>query len=642
MLKYRPDIDGLRAIAVVSVVLYHLKESLLPGGFVGVDIFFVISGYLITKLIFSELSNNDSFSFKRFYLRRVRRLFPALFATLLFSVALAYYLFSPAHLTEFAQSLIASVFSVSNIFFWHLSDYFDSESTLKPLLHTWSLSVEEQFYFIWPAILVGLFSLKRKPLIPIFIIAMGVASLALNLVAFSQHPVLSNQFSLADVKSAAFYWLPFRVFEFSIGAILVWVNLAPRKIVSEAIFAIGLTMVVAAVFALNSKMNFPSTAALLPCIGAALMIISGPSHRLAWLVSNRVIVAIGLISYSLYLIHWPLIVFYKYAIGREFDNAEMAGLLVLAVILASLMYRFIEQPFRKPKTHGKAPNRKFLVGAASASLLTIMISANAITSKGWLWRYPADMVAQLSYEPGDYTDFFWANINRLESGFNNNGKPKVLIIGDSMAADLVNVLVAADASEQLDIATVAIKENCKSFFGLNDTQYEVVYGGGGKTCRREHARILAKKDLLEGADTIILASYFWNLNRLNYISVSASHVKSLSNAEVMVLGSKTQMNNGIWFLHKNAFSPQGHLLRTPPNPKTAVINNILRKSADSYTYFDLLDLFCDQQGCQRLTKDGFAIIFDDSHVSEQGAKFLAQNVKTTDWFKQLKKRKQSN
>ena len=639
MLKYRPDIDGLRAIAVTSVVLYHLKESLLPGGFVGVDIFFVISGYLITKLIFSELSDNDSFSFKRFYLRRIRRLFPALFATLLFSLALAYYLFSPAHLSEFAQSLVASIFSVSNIFFWNISDYFDSESTLKPLLHTWSLSVEEQFYFIWPAILVGLFSLKKPKFIPIFIVLMGIASLMLNMLAFSEHPIVSKQFSLAEIRSSAFYWLPFRVFEFSIGAILVWLNLKQSKIVSEAIFATGLVMVLSSMFMLDSKMNFPSTTALIPCLGAALMIVSGSSHRLTTLVSNRLMVAIGLISYSLYLIHWPLLVFYKYSIGREFGNLEVVSLLCVSIVLAALMYWFIEQPFRKPKTGGKHVNRAFLVGAASSTLLTVAISANAVSSKGWLWRYPADMVAQLSYQPGDYTEYFWANIKRLESRFEDNGKPKVLIIGDSMAADLVNILVAAEADQDIDFATVAIQENCKSFFGLNDVQYRAVYGGGSKTCEREHKRILAKEALFKQADTIILASYFWNIKRLDYVATSAAHVKSISPAEVMVLGSKTQMNNGIWFLHKNAFSPQAHTLRTPPNPKTAVINNILRKGANNYRYFDLLDLFCNAEGCQRLTQDGFAIIFDDSHVSENGAKFLARSVKETAWFKQLSKRK---
>ncbi len=645
MLKYRPDIDGLRAIAVGSVVLYHLQESLLPGGFVGVDIFFVISGYLITKLIFSELSETDSFSFKRFYVRRIRRLFPALLATLLLCIALAYYLFSPAHLTEFAQSLVASIFSVSNFFFWSLSGYFDSDSSLKPLLHTWSLSVEEQFYFIWPAVLVGLFALKKKISIPIFIVVMGAASLLLNLAVFSEHPSIASWFTsddgdaAFDVQSTAFYWLPFRVFEFSIGAILVWVASPKNRTVAEILFALGLGMVVVAVFILNSEINFPSTAALLPCVGAALMIVSGPGHRLSMLVANRLMVGIGLISYSLYLVHWPLIVFYKYSIGRAFSSVELVTLVVASMLLATLMYRFIEQPFRKPKLARPSPNVKFLVGSALAALVTVAVSANAISSKGWLWRYPADVVAQLSYKGGDYTEFFWANIERLEAGYKNDGKPKVLIIGDSMAADLVNVLVAADATQQLDIATIKVGENCKSLFGLSDLEYESVYGGAANKCKREHRKVLTKRDLLKNADTIVLASYLWNSRRLKYVAPTVDHLKTLSDAQMMVLGLKVQSNNGIWFLNKHAFSPNVHKLRTPPHPKTGNINHVLKNAAKSYRYFDLLDRFCNAQGCQRVTKEGYAIIFDDSHLSENGAKFLARDIQRSYWFKHLLERK---
>jgi len=165
-LAYRPDIDGLRAIAVLSVMFFHLEERALPGGFVGVDIFFVISGYLITKLIYSELQASGSFSFRNFYLRRLRRLFPALFATLLLSLLLASRLLAPADLVEFAQSLVTSILSISNLFFWSVAGYFDSDSSLKPLLHTWSLSIEEQFYFLWPALLVFLFHRKRALLVP--------------------------------------------------------------------------------------------------------------------------------------------------------------------------------------------------------------------------------------------------------------------------------------------------------------------------------------------------------------------------------------------------------------------------------------------------------------------------------------------
>ena len=647
MLKYRPDIDGLRAIAVGSVVLYHLDESLLSGGFVGVDVFFVISGYLITKLIYKELSETGTFSFGGFYLRRVRRLFPALFVTLLLSLIAAYKLSAPPHLVEFGQSLIAAIFSVSNFYFWSIAGYFDSDSTLKPLLHTWSLSVEEQFYLLWPAILVGLYSLKRGWLFPAFVIAGGIASLLLNQVVFTEREMITSWFgsednqSALDINSTAFYLLPFRVYEFAIGAILVWMgtlsidNSKLKGWVNELCFVSGLLMVVYAVVTFDSKMDFPSTAALIPCVGAALMIYSGPSHRLVWLVSNRVMVGVGLISYSLYLVHWPLIVFYKYWSGQPVDLTSASVLLVASVILAYLMYRFVEQPYRKPrpKTEGKSPNRKFLLGALVSTLTVITVSANAAMSGGWLWRYPPDVVAQLKYKYGDYTEFFWANIRRLnKDGFQDNQKPKVLVIGDSMAADLLNVLVAGESEQEIDLAAILVGENCRGIFPLTDTQYQVIYGGAEGICRKEHNKIMARQDLLANADTIILASYWWEIPHLKYVESTVQYLKSVSDARIKVLGIKEQQSNGISFLRKHAFSPQISKIKTPPHPKTGAVNKILRTNADDYDYFDLLNLFCDRQGCQRVTEEGYVIIFDGSHLSENGALFLARNVKQKAWY----------
>jgi len=643
MLNYRPDIDGLRAIAVGSVLLYHLQESLMPGGFVGVDIFFVISGYLITKLIYKELSETGEFAYKHFYVRRVRRLFPALFFTLLFCILLAYFLLSPAHLIEFGQSLIAAIFSVSNFFFWSISGYFDSDSSIKPLLHTWSLSVEEQFYLIWPAVLVALFSLKNHRAIPVFIVVVGGVSLLINVLFFSQQLAISSWFSTAevqsvlDIPSTVFYWLPFRVFEFSIGAILVWIGTANSKRIAGLTFITGLAMVFASLLMLNSKMAFPSTTALLPCIGAALMIFSGQNHPFSWLVSNKLMVFVGLISYSLYLIHWPLIVFYKYSVGREFMTWELVALIAASLLFAYLMYRFIEQPFRKPKVDGSSSNRRFLVGSALGVLGAIAISANAIASQGWLWRYPSDVVAQLSYKKGDYTEFFWANIQALARGFENNGKPKVLVVGDSMAADLVNVLIAGNAVAELDIATISIGENCKTLFGLSEEDYNKIYGGASKVCQQEHAKALQNRSELTSADKIILGSYWWEESHLKHLPSTVTHLRSLTNAELFILGSKVQFGNGIRYLSKNAFLPNIHKLRVRPHPNTIKLNRQLRAQAQEqdYEYFDLLNLFCNKAGCQRITKDGYAIVFDETHLSENGAKFLAKNMRETEWFKRL-------
>jgi len=224
---------------------------------------------------------------------------------------------------------------------------------------------------------------------------------------------------------------------------------------------------------------------------------------------------------------------------------------------------------------------------------------------------------------------------RYESGFQDNEKPKVLIIGDSMAANLVNVLSAAGTDSEIDLATVNIGGNCKSLFGLNDVEYGVIYGGASSKCKQEHANALANSEKFESADTIVLASYFWEANQLSYLNTTAAYLKDQTNARIKVLGLNVQSNNGIWFVSKHAFSPQADALRTPPHPNTAVINTQLQTQASIYDYFDLLDLFCNASGCQRVTEEGYAIIFDDSHFSENGAKLLAQRMKETDWYKEL-------
>ncbi|MEM7358869.1 MAG: acyltransferase [Pseudomonadota bacterium] len=578
--SYRPDIDGLRAIAVISVLLYHLNEQFLSGGFVGVDVFFVISGYLITRLIYKEYSATGDFSYRNFYLRRVRRLFPALFAVLLFSLVVGAKLFSPAHLVEMAESLIAAILSLSNIYFWNTAGYFDSDSSLKPLLHTWSLSVEEQFYFIWPLVLVSLCAMGRKHAVPIFIVLMGLASLLLNVWVFAEQATIASWFgqkdnqSAFDVHSTAFYWLPFRVFEFALGAILVWTKTPDQTKsgwINEGLFLLGLAMVIYSVVAYTDAIEFPSTAALLPCVGASLMIYSGPSHRLTFLVSNRLMVGVGLISYSLYLIHWPMIVFYKYWRYVELGVVDYIVLGVSSVIVAYLMYRFIETPYRKPlpKVAGRAANKPFLLGALASALIAVGVSAHASTSQGWLWRFPSDVVAQLKYKHGDYTEFFWKAISTYDArAFADNGNKKLLVIGDSMAADFINVLAAGDQLDKLDLSALKVGNNCKGVFSLTEKQYDVFFGGAKEVCQKEHQRLISSP-LLAEADTIVLATYWWERNRLAMIQPTVDYIRANTDSDVMVLGAKVQVSNGIWFLSKHSFSPSA-IKAAPSVPDTGV------------------------------------------------------------------------
>lgn len=386
--KYLRHIDGIRAIAVVSVLLFHLNVPYFSGGFVGVDIFFVISGFLITRLIVQELQDNGSFSFSHFYLRRLRRLGPAMLVTVSASFVVAYFQFAPDDLRQFGGSVVASLFSVSNVFFWYESGYFDTASSLKPLLHTWSLSVEEQFYLTWPLILIVSSTLLGSGRAVLVVAAVGAISFLVNLW------VQFGGAGFTDVKSAMFYLPFFRVFELVIGAMLVWAwRQRPRSTGwSDLLTFLGMVMIAVSIVWYDENTPFPTYYALLPCLGAACLILSGDRSRIAYTLTNGVSVRIGLISYSLYLVHWPLIVFWGYSYPLE--TGAKVGIFVVAVVIATLVYRYVEQPFRSanrlPRLGQNAP---FVTASIILAILVAVPGAHAWTNRGWLWRLDPSIVA---------------------------------------------------------------------------------------------------------------------------------------------------------------------------------------------------------------------------------------------------------
>lgn len=337
--KYRSDIDGLRAVAVLSVVSYHLGISSFRNGFMGVDVFYVISGYLITSLISKDLAAGR-FSIVTFYERRTRRIFPALFTVLFFCILAASILFYPEELTRFGKSLLATTFFVSNLYFWHSArpaGYFDTSVAPQPLLHTWSLAVEEQFYLLFPVTLYFLFRWARKR-INKYLFIFCALSFVLNLWATQHRPV------------AAFYWLMPRAWELLLGALLAMkaVPLIQSRTIREILALLGIGMVVTSVWLPLGGLAFPGYIALLPCIGTALVIYAGetgPSF-VARFLSLKPVVFIGVISYSLYLWHWPVIVFSQRSPLNFDENGEIAFVILFSVLAAFLSFEFIERPFR--------------------------------------------------------------------------------------------------------------------------------------------------------------------------------------------------------------------------------------------------------------------------------------------------------
>ncbi|MFZ4801552.1 MAG: acyltransferase family protein [Chlorobium sp.] len=351
-LKYRPDIDGLRAIAVLAVLFFHTEVPGFSSGFVGVDIFFVISGYLITSIILKDLRANR-FSIARFYERRIRRIFPALFPVMVFVLAVGAYLFDQSAFKNLGKSITATTLFSSNIIFWRESGYFDAPSLEKPLLHTWSLSVEEQFYIVFPIVLMLIGRYLKGRYLPL-VLAAFVLSFGASVYGVAHYP------------GATFYLVPTRAWELLAGSLLaLGVFPAPSSVWQKNLFAFtGLIMIGCSIFLYTEATPFPGLAALLPVMGSGLIIQSGRGggmYSAQKLLATRPLVFVGLISYSLYLWHWPLVTFTKYLLFRSMNGYDSAGIIITSFILASLSWKFIEQPFRGKEALIPGRNRLFVL-----------------------------------------------------------------------------------------------------------------------------------------------------------------------------------------------------------------------------------------------------------------------------------------
>ena len=446
----RPDIDGLRAIAVLSVFLYHLEVPPFGGGFVGVDLFFVISGYLISRIVLTDVERG-SFSMARFYERRIRRLAPAGIVTIIGTLLIGALWFSPEHFKSLGQDVVATLGSVSNFYFWRGShDYFAKAIDPSPVLHFWSLAVEEQFYLVWPVFILVGHRLVRNGL-PWLILGIGAISL------------IGAQMKLGTDAAGAFYLPIYRAYEFALGALVIFAERWQSRFSALPLLlaVVGFGLIAWAIVLFDGATAFPGVNALIPCLGAACLIWAGPSQPLARLLTNPLAVRIGLISYSLYLVHWPLIVYAAYILG---DAAHAAGaklcVFVLAIALAELMYRTVETPFR-----ARSSSLVSVAGFAGAAIVTIAaVAFIANRQDGWPWR--------LSPEARQVVDLqrfgFWpcSRSSQSKCAFGAVNEPiGVQLIGDSFAEHYVAAVdpVARDAGVRGEAYT---EEGCPMLAGL--------------------------------------------------------------------------------------------------------------------------------------------------------------------------------
>ncbi len=373
MTRYRPEIDGLRAVAVVPVILFHGNFQYFSGGYIGVDVFFVISGYLITRILMTDLEA-DRFSLIKFYERRARRILPALFSMLALCALVAWLWMPPSHLIDFSETLLSVIFFCSNIIFWQKLDYFAPDVESNPLLHTWSLSVEEQFYIFFPILLFVLWRSNKRFLTPVLIVLI-LSSFGLAVFASRITP------------GANFFLLPTRAWELGVGSLVAVWTLKYRISPNSFMSALGLGMICVAVFIFDRQTPFPSTATLLPVVGSALLILfAAPSNLTGKLLSSRAFVGVGLISYSAYLWHQPLLAFARFRVGGELDTLLTFALIATTFLVAYVSWRFIEQPFRAgPFSLLKSP--KGVAWSSTLAALTLVVFAvGGIVGSGYPMR----------------------------------------------------------------------------------------------------------------------------------------------------------------------------------------------------------------------------------------------------------------
>jgi len=381
--RYRTDIDGLRAFAVIPVVLFHAGYSVFSGGFVGVDIFFVISGFLITSIIQREISRNE-FSLIRFYERRIRRIYPAALAVAVITIAAAALIVPDGQFKKVGQALIFMNLYSTNILFFHQAGYFSTDSTLNPFLHTWSLSVEEQFYLFFPLFLLLVTRLFKDKVLEC-LWAATIFSFALC-VYFT--------FTWPD---SAFYLIPFRAWELALGALLAigGTSLKLQRRSAEWLSALGLSFILISIFLFTESTVFPGFAALLPCLGAAFLIQAGSvaDNRFNIFMGNPALRYFGLISYSLYLWHWPVFVLARFLFPAGLDIGGQIMQVAIACVLAHLSWRFIEAPFRNKTIFGERRPLFIFFGATTA--VTFVIGGIIVFGNGLKMRMPA---TSLQYE----------------------------------------------------------------------------------------------------------------------------------------------------------------------------------------------------------------------------------------------------
>lgn len=650
-LERRADIEGLRAVAVLPILIFHLEPSLMPGGFIGVDIFFVISGFLISGQILK--SSAGGFSFATFYLRRFRRLFPALAVVAALSLAASWRILPPADFKALAWSAIASLAGIANVHFYASVDYFNENALLHPLLHVWSLSVEEQFYLIWPVFLLLLFPFGKKTQVAIMAIA-GLASLVASAMTTSRAPQL------------AFYMMPFRIFEFAAGALVFRCNVRPSNSIALLCGFAGLFMLAICLIVFDTATPWPGTLALVPTIATGLLLIAGQSGVWRDVLSIAPLRVIGRISYSVYLVHWPLIVLYRAWAVVPPSRIELGALFGLSIVFGGLIYVFVERLYRlspEPKIAWLFIGPAFVrsAGAAlekqiarrQASIFTVLIlfpaliggfCATAILHDGFPERMKRGRVQQVAGELSFAGDVCSSSSNRCAFG-DASSSHVVYLVGDSYALNLIYGLDKVFRDSKIrgvafyDHGCLFLKDTMRFISGVADRQCEkniafafsqimrdrhpVIfagnYGGYVKNIGEASAAVPFKGT---GSDYFAWIEEYFR-NSLRAIDADGRSVVVLADSYSTGIDTAKCAAQFGWD-DKKCLPASLHDAMQNSNAADTMLS-ALRTEFPRITIVDSKTAFCTQQHCTVQGK-GLPYFRDVAHLTNEGSAYLAEQV----------------
>lgn len=606
MTERRTDIDGLRALAVVSVLLFHAKYSAFSGGFVGVDVFFVISGFVITQKILQEIGAGH-FSIPSFYAKRIRRLYPALILVLLASLVAGWFILWPPAYEALAKEAIAGTLFVPNLLFWSEAGYFDRSADVKPLLHLWSLGIEEQFYLVWPFAIFWTARRRKHFLLP-------------ALVAVTALSYLYCGYLTRHSPSSAFY-LPFtRLWELSLGGAVSLIAYQPRNIhVRNGVFIAGLIAIIVAIFTFKANAKFPGFIAAIPAIGAAAIIWVGANNLIArYSLSIRPIVYIGLISYPLYLWHWPIL---SFAWQTEY-NIPAPVLLAVSFILAAITYEAIEK--RTQRLPSATSWRPLLSGMAVTAAISLVVVAN----DGFRFRYPSDPAIETATNYDYGVDARLGECWLVDEKGRQDYPPEctspdtsgaILVVGDSHAARLYPGLKLVFPNTPIWQLT---RSSCPPSGGRPLCDDMIDYAV--KITREKKPRYV-----------ILFAAWVNYVTEWDERSSPGSDLAktidrfSQSGTEVIVLGPAPTWRDSLPLIALKAKKETGYIPQRSLelNPLNEIYDQRIGSIARNHsaTFVSLLDRLCTQAGCitRVPNKPTDLMSWDYGHLTTAGAEYVA-------------------